>query len=206
MANKKFTDLATLTTAATDDVLAIVDTSANTSKQIAVSGLAAPIASSLPAGSVATAAIADDAVTPAKWTNPYCFHATLTSNQSIGATTWTKINFVDSDTLDYDLNNNFNNTSHEYTVPVDGIYHFDTSLQQSGTPVYARTSIYVNGSAAASSPYNSSDVPIGKFVAADLNLSAGDTVAVYVYHTSSGTSYLGTTAQTFFNGHLVSPQ
>lgn len=44
MAQEKFTDLPTLTTAASDDVLPVVDTSANVSKQMPVSGLGPAVA------------------------------------------------------------------------------------------------------------------------------------------------------------------
>lgn len=64
--DKKITDLPALTTADTSDVMEIVDVSANVSKQVAVSGLGSAIASSLPAGGVSTAALADGSVTNAK--------------------------------------------------------------------------------------------------------------------------------------------
>ena len=59
MANKKVTDLTALTSADSNDVLPIVDVSANTTKKVTVDGLIA-------AGSISTTKLADDAVTPAK--------------------------------------------------------------------------------------------------------------------------------------------
>lgn len=62
MANKKFTDLATKTTAAAADVVAIVDTGSNQSKQTTVGGLATAVAVSLPAGSIGNIPLAPLAV------------------------------------------------------------------------------------------------------------------------------------------------
>lgn len=59
MAQKKITDLPTLAAADSGDYYVIVDTSASTTKKVAAENV-------LPSGSVATAKIADDAVTPAK--------------------------------------------------------------------------------------------------------------------------------------------
>lgn len=59
---KKVTDLTTLTTADANDVLLGVDVSANTSKQIPVSGLATAVAANLPTGSVQAAALSSSAI------------------------------------------------------------------------------------------------------------------------------------------------
>lgn len=52
MADKKITDLSSLSSADATDILPIVDVSANTTKKVAVDGLAAAVAMSLPDGSI----------------------------------------------------------------------------------------------------------------------------------------------------------
>lgn len=59
MADKKFTDLVNKSTAASADIVPIVDPTDNTTKRTTVSGLASAVASNLPAGSITGASIAN---------------------------------------------------------------------------------------------------------------------------------------------------
>lgn len=60
------------------------------------------------------------------WKNPYQFRVARTSNQAIGDSAWTKVQFQ---TEYHDLNNNYDNaTNYRYTVPVTGYYSFSTTV------------------------------------------------------------------------------
>lgn len=129
MANKKFTDLATLTTAATDDVLAIVDTSANTSKQIAVSGLAAAIASSF----------ADGAITPAKRSGG--FYVKLhTFSSGTGSEAITGVGFKPKAVLAFGSETSASSGTQKFA--------FGCAYDNSGTPAHSRFSMGLNLSTA----------------------------------------------------------
>jgi hypothetical protein len=154
--------------------------------------------------SVTTPKIANDAVTPDKWTNPYCFRAyasaatTLTDNVNV------KVAFA---TEQYDYNSNF--ASSTYTAPVDGVYHFDSCVQINGaiaTAVNFQCSIYVNSALYCSGavyPPSAAFTAIG--ISSDIFLTAGQTVDIYAKQDSAGdeATATGATGATWFSGHLV---
>lgn len=151
---------------------------------------------------IATAKIADDAVTPAKWTNPYCFRAYASASTTLTDNTAVKVALA---TESYDYNNNF--ASSTYTVPVAGVYHFDANLQIGSavsTGVNCQAMIYVNG---ANSLGGAVFVPTNfgaANVSGDLLLAANDTVEFYFKQDSAGAEDVNTgSSATYFSGHLV---
>lgn len=155
-------------------------------------------------GAITTAKIADDAVTPAKWVNPYCFRAYPSVATTVADAADTKITFG---TEDYDYNNNF--ASSTYTVPVNGVYNFSGRVEYAtsiASGVNAYTVLYVNGSPTVKgSQLGSAFVTsAGMIISADVKLNAGDTVELWAYQDSAGTEATATaSASIWFAGHLV---
>lgn len=155
-------------------------------------------------GAITTAKIADDAVTPAKWVNPYCFRAYPSVATTVADAADTKITFG---TEDYDYNNNF--ASSTYTVPVNGVYNFSGRVEYAtsiASGVNAYTVLYVNGSPTVKgSQLGSAFVTsAGMILSTDIKLNAGDTVELWAYQDSAGTEATATaSASIWFAGHLV---
>ncbi len=153
---------------------------------------------------ITTAKIADGAVTPAKWTNPYCFRAYASGSTTLTDGTHVKVLFASEN---YDYNNNF--ASSTYTAPVAGVYNFSSTVTQatvSATPAIIFLTLYVNGSAAARGvAFTPSTVGIPCVTyAGDVLLAANDTVEIYCYQDSAGNEATITGSElTFFSGHLV---
>ena len=148
--------------------------------------------------------IADAAITPAKWTNPYCFAAYGSGTTQLTDETAVKIAFA---TETYDYNSNF--ASSTYTAPVTGVYHFDALVTNSGAFVAPLTffmSLYKNGvEFRRGLRYRPSTIGNESVsISTDVLLAAGNTVDIYVYQDSGGneTTEIGE-AVTWFNGHLV---
>jgi len=157
----------------------------------------------LDTGAIATAKIADGAVTPVKWTNPYKFSAYKNPDQAT-VSTGTKITY---DQELFDTNGNF--ASSTYTVPVTGFYQIYASVYVASLNGNARTQIYKNGSVLRSGnwQYDLSDgTPV---ISCFISLTAGDTLEVYLTFTGGGSrTIIGHTNvpgyPTVFEGHLVS--
>ena len=151
-----------------------------------------------------SAVLADSAVTPAKWTNPYCFRAYASGSTTLTDGSYVKVLFA---TENYDYNNNF--TGSTYTAPVAGVYNFSSTVSQatvSATPAIIFLTLYVNGSAAARGvAFTPSTVGIPCVTyAGDVLLAANDTVEIYCYQDSAGNEATITGSElTFFSGHLV---
>lgn len=149
-------------------------------------------------------ALTNASVTPAKWTNPYCFRAYASATTTLTDSDYVKIAFA---TEQYDYNNNF--AASTYTAPVAGVYHFDalvTHASGSSTPVEALTTLYKNGTVIAWGPDGKADTTVasGFGVNADLLLAANDTIDVYHYQNSAGNELATNDAlKTWFSGHLV---
>lgn len=165
---------------------------------------------------VTTAKIADAAVTSAKVSgldrsllttdsNPYKFSAYRNGAWSV-ATGFAKVAF---DTETYDTNNNFNAvTNNRYVAPVNGFYHFSSTVNFTPTSgdsyavvLYKNGTIVKNGTSfVIGTTFSSTFV-----VTADLQLTATDYVEVFTYNGSGTTKTGGTGAPyTYFDGHLIS--
>lgn len=155
--------------------------------------------------SVVTANITAASVTPAQWTNPYCFRAYASGATTIADAAPTKVLLA---TENYDYNNNFATST--YTAPVAGVYHFDGRLEFAtaiASGVAAFPAVYVNGAEAfRGSTLGTGTFTTGSFttISSDILLAAGDTVDFYMYQDSAGTEDAITgSSKTFFSGHLV---
>lgn len=151
---------------------------------------------------ISTDKIADDAITPAKWTNPYCFRAYASGATTLTDATPTKVLLA---TESYDYNSNF--ASSTYTAPVAGVYNFSATFQTSALTggFSCRADIYVNGAVAMSGPLFAPITALAQnSVSGDLLLAASDTVEFYALQNSDAneTTITGS-AITWFSGHLV---
>lgn len=98
-------------------------------------------------------------------------------------------------------NPNFNTATGLYTVATDGVYRISWQVSFRYTPVgqLQASRIFVNGSSAAQGPTTSSGAwPMGSGSVL-LTLSAGDTVGLYVYISTTGTTLVGDTVVPFSN-------
>lgn len=153
---------------------------------------------------MASAVIADEAITPLQWTNPYKFRVRKSTTQSIsGSGTWSKITF---NTEDYDTGNNFDNaTNYRFTAPVAGYYFFSASVQSgqgSGNNAF-RSALYKNGTVISQGAYLTTNNPTSQVVDT-IQLAAGDYVEVFGYNSAAGSININATTETYFSGHLVS--
>lgn len=201
MANKKFTDLPTLTTAATDDILPVVDTSANVSKQTTVAGLAGAVAASLPNSTVASDSLV--AVKSEKLSATLAFRAYRSGDQ----TNLTNGAFIkiQLNAESYDDNANFDaTTNYRYVAPISGKYQFNWGVQSSDADEI-QTDLYVNGTIASKGAYLARTNFIGSTGADTVKLVAGDYVELYCYTKNGGASStaVGTSDSTFLSGHYV---
>lgn len=151
---------------------------------------------------ITTAKIANAAVTPAKWTNPYCFRAIDSGGTTLTDATHVQIALA---TEVYDYNNNF--ASSTYTAPVAGVYHFDGGVTITGnvaTGVSFWCSVWVDGVEYIRGPRITPGNNNGVSVSADVPLTVGQAVTLRAYQDSAGNEATETgTGATFFNGHLI---
>jgi len=128
---------------------------------------------------VATAKIADDAVNPTKWTNPYNFRAYHNTTQTSGSGSFSDASF---NTEVFDTNGNF--ATSVYTVPVNGIYMFGATMRTDASNIERFMIAIVpssGGTMRGSELYDSAgDTHLGSLSTATglFSLSAGDTVKV----------------------------
>lgn len=146
--------------------------------------------------------MAETKVKPAEGSNPYCFRAYDSGGTTLTDATHVRINLA---TEVYDLNGDF--ASSIYTVPVDGVYHFDACFWISGavaTGVLAYAELYVNGAEAVRGESGLPSSNGGFGVHTDLQLAAGDTVEFYGIQDSAGSeATVASQARTYFSGHLI---
>lgn len=112
-------------------------------------------------------------------------------------------------TENYDEGGFYNNSTYEFSAPLNGIYHFDCAVtfgvvnSASGTSMCSLT-ILVD---AASSAISTQDLKVGGSktvnLSQDIKLNAGQKVKISVYQSSGNTITLLGFNNTFFNGRLV---
>ena len=74
----------------------------------------------------------------------YAFSAYNNTTQSISQSTQTVMQF---NTERYDIGSNYDTSTHKFTAPVDGVYHFGVSMRRSNTFTgNEETHLLVNGS------------------------------------------------------------
>ena len=121
-------------------------------------------------------------VPPSKWTNPYCFSAYLTANQT-GLVTGS-FNTINCNAEFTDPNSNYNIATYTYTIPVTGVYEFNINAQTLTSSTDQAITVKVNGTTS----YN-----VGRYPNASANgsrtldgsitllMTAGQTVVAQMY-------------------------
>lgn len=132
--------------------------------------------------------------------NPYKFRARRTSAQSLGASTFVKINF---NTEDYDTNNNYDNaTNYRYTVPVTGYYQINARISV-GSNLQVLLALYLNGSIYQRGSHALGNGQYGANYSDLVKLTAGDYIEIYGFSSNSGALETGTGSQAYFGAYLV---
>ncbi len=110
----------------------------------------------------------------------------------------TKVNF---DTVDFDINSNFNTTTDEFTVPTDGIYRVTAQItldSSTATGVFG-VRIRVDGTQERRSEYNHhGNGELVRQVTSILNLTAGQTIDVAFVRPAVGATINQNARATFF--------
>lgn len=198
----RISDLISYTAPSNSDLLAIVDQAGAVTKKITRADLLKGTA--LPADTVTTPAIADGAVTPVKWTNPYKFHVIAGSSMTV-PTSIGKITTMTNEK--FDTNNNF--TSGTYTVPVDGFYQLSGGLQVLAGASGERfgATIYKNGTTqilVGANAHASAGSVVSSNVSGLVQLSVGDTIELWGISSTGGRGLTTAYDATYISGFLVS--
>jgi hypothetical protein len=147
--------------------------------------------------------IADDAITPAKWSNPYCFRAYDSAGTTLLDNVSTQVNFG---TEVYDDNSNF--AANTYTAPVTGRYHINAKVVCStiatGVSFYIQILVnnveYTRGMQFGTGYVSNTAV----IVSTDIPLTAAQTVTINAFQNSDGNEATVTgNEHTYFSGHLI---
>lgn len=157
---------------------------------------------------IGTSQIANAAVTPDKWTNPYMFSVYRSAAQNTTANTAVPV-LCDTALFDRSSNVDLVTNKGRFTAPVTGYYHFDgaatavlNGTAALGIDLYKNSSLLLQGnqisSTSASSAYGSIVT-----VSALVYLVAGDYIESYVICNAT-TSLIVGAQNAYFNGHLVS--
>lgn len=127
---------------------------------------------------------------------PY-FKATLTSDQSISATTWTVLNLNNEI---YDSGGYYDTSTYRFTPP-EGKYFLTGSAGNNASITYLYVSIYKNGNQYANLNVNGSNAPtMNVNVFAEANGTDYFDLRVFVNTT---TSIMNPTYRTYFSGHKL---
>lgn len=116
--------------------------------------------------------------------------AKAASNQSCATASWTIIDLQDDGLECYDVGGNFNNTTHEYTAPVDGYYfiYIQVGLQELGDGKIVTGRVYKDGiswgggcdAGYVYSPKNNAYIQsVGTSI---VHLTAGEALDLRLYH------------------------
>jgi hypothetical protein len=146
--------------------------------------------------------LASDASGNTSWKNSSIntgFSAYATSGQTLAVSTQILFNAED-----YDDGTDF--ITNEYVAPSAGVYHFDAHVRLNGFLLggqYCYIYFAVNNVLEKDNTSQSSTNTFGLSISADLKLSAGDNVTVWLYAGSSGNSTVGGSFNTWFTGHRI---
>lgn len=181
MAQKTIAQITPDNNPTSDDVVAVWDYASNTTKRVSLAKLKSEIMQN----------------------NPYKFSVYNSGAQTLG----TAATVVKFGAEEFDSNNNFDNvTNNTYTVPVSGFYYFCSriSVVVGSTAATSLLYLYKNGSSVKIGdqiiPSNSQNLSMR--VEAFLQLTAGDTIAVYAASTSHSFATIGGQTQDYFMGYL----
>lgn len=146
----------------------------------------------------------DGSVTPAIWTNPYCFRGYRSADQVMTASVTTKVQLTD---VSYDFKNNFDPiTNYRYTITVGGVYQFSAGVRaRSGSnPTRIFCLIYVNGVSAQNGSDAEGTSSVQSVLSAQLKLEVGDYVELYGWcNATINPGLQGGEGKTYFSGSLV---
>ena len=127
--------------------------------------------------------------------------ATMSANQAISASTWTKMNMDKTDTpVTFDTNSNYDTSNYRFTPTVAGYYQVDVKFQYT-TAGSGLAVVYRNGISYAWGDYPSSSFATGVSTLVYLNGST-DYIEPYAYRTTAGT-ISSNPSTTYFNAILV---
>ena len=154
----------------------------------------------LAANAVTNDSIADGAVTPVKWTNPFCFSA----RNSDSTTTATQAKVENYGTEEYDPNDNFDPVTGDYTVPVNGYYLFGVVVQGVNVDPNRRVMAWLDRNGAVieeglTATSNSANHDISVSFTAAIECFAGDVLHVENFHDQGS----NLTVRTRFHGMLI---
>lgn len=115
---------------------------------------------------------------------------TLGANQSFNTSGWQKVDF---DTVDYDVNSDFNTTTNTFDAPTTGYYKISASwgsIASSTSTNSFGVAIYVNGTSTRFKNYHHwGNGLVRRDINSVLSLNAADTVEIYFYTTTSITCF-----------------
>lgn len=132
--------------------------------------------------------------------NPYKFSAVSTTNRTTGNSAFAIIIF---ETEEYDTNSNYNAATGVYTAPVNGFYHFEANLSFDSASNDIIISLYKNGADYRwGNRIKGASSSVGVHVSSDMQLTAGDTIAVYAFGSNNTTDE--TQKAHYFSGRLTS--
>lgn len=136
--------------------------------------------------------------------NPYYFYATLASNQTTVATTWTKLNMTSEVT---DPNGDYDSTNAYYEIPITGLYSFTITslmLSQAGAPfliAIGLDSATVEYRRLCEIPNTTGNITITGTV--EQYLDAGGRIYPLYYSTHASKTLLAGAQYTRFHGRLI---
>ena len=146
-------------------------------------------------------------ITAGAVTNKPAFRATMSADQTVPTTTWTKMNF---NTVEYDTHSGFDTSNYRYTIPTGygGKYLFTSSSNFYLDDIRSITvALYVNGSRrefgrsqVESASSNSFTAVTATFI---VTLSAGDYVESYTLHANGNDRGLNKNYPEFTGHRLI---
>lgn len=146
--------------------------------------------------------MAETKTTPNELYNPYCFEYKNTSSITMAVTTWVPLTF---DTKIHDPMDLI--VSSSFTVPFDGIWHFDANCRTGNGNERTITGIFIDGTLVRGS--SSADMQgativgsLGAMLSTDMKLTSGQVVTVQCY-TDDGIATSADANYTYWTGHLV---
>ncbi len=135
--------------------------------------------------------------------NPYRFSAYMSASQTTVLNAWTKLQM---NTEEFDLNNNYNNTTYGYTIPVTGYYEFFVMAQmlsQTGNPFLIGISLdgTTDYRRLQEIPNTTGNITLSGMV--DVSLPAGSIVYPIYYSSAAGKTLNSGITLSKFSGKLV---
>jgi hypothetical protein len=129
--------------------------------------------------------------------NGPAFSATMSANQSVTSSTYTKVVF---NTEDFDTNSNYDTTTYRFTPTVAGYYQITGSVYPNTTITAINSAIYKNGSNFKAFSGTTSSASVSALIYFN---GSTDYVELYGYLTGTSPVILNTSTVSYFSGCLV---